>query len=610
MSMSHHIALTWKNDGLALLVAKTERGHIVFQEAAFFSDVAPFTGNPPDSLLQFIQSHRIAGSDATVILGRSDMEVRAMFFPPVPTDELPDLVRFQAPREFNHYEAASPIDFFVTNKLDHVSRSTLFPVLSPEVVKLSQSAHAVGDSPKHVLAATIRENTFSYMEQFCGQLQLKLRHILLRPCVVASLWRRSPQFQPNQDSLLIEFDSHELSQVVLLQGEPVFMRSPKIVCPVHVNSPDFVAHLLSEIKRTQIAARNEIQGVAINEIVFCGGGTDFSELAQNVSKTISLPVKIFDPWQLVQCAPNLQKSLAANPERWGCLIGGIVQTTQEKVCEIDFCNPKKRPVSVGKRNLVTAVLACCFLLLAFLLGFGFYSQMTLTEDVRFLGNKLKTLKESAAILAEQRTQLNEIDKWLVDQVNWFDQLDWLSQRVPSAEEMVLKRLTLSANNRGSLSLEALLKNSSGVAPMDKNLRDELHELKTGPKGEDRSDPFYGFRYHLVIALSEEAAALVVPEKIPVESTQIPISPASSNPSPPENVSTSLQTGSVSAPLPDISRDNATPNDNSTENHVSSDNFNEPSRQESLVSDDELKMHEEDMLQERDRKSNTAEEVMQ
>lgn len=492
-----------------LLAANVQGGKAVFERAEVLTQTeASSETSIKKRFAEIVRADKLGKAETIVVLSRNDVEVRPMVFPPVPPEELPDLVRFQASKEFNGYDPNAPVDFFITNKLDNVSRSTLFPAIregrdkskgKEKSGREAKSPTASAGAPKHILASTIRTATLGKIRQFCDELGLNLRHITLRPCETAYLWRQSERFDPNRCVLLVELDATETSQAVLYLGEPVFMRSPKIGCPEDVSSSDFAARLIAELKRTRIAVRNEIEGVTVDEVVLCGVGKNHEILAKNVAQGLGIPVLTFDPWQNVSMSDDLKK--LEKSERFASLIGSLHQRARGLSSEIDFCNPKKRPESTGQKQLLTGGLAVAFCVVLFLMVFGFLSQSALTKEVRTLQNKVNGLQKTSKTVAEQRTQLAEIDRWLADDVNWFEQLVWLSRQAPSAQELVLNELTMTANNGGTMALKSLLKDSSIVSPMEERLRDEHHDLKTGEKGEVRGNPNYAFRYNLSIVLS-------------------------------------------------------------------------------------------------------------
>lgn len=535
--MPNWLSITWEEDRLLVLAARTQGKSATFEHLGVLKLNTTENGGvrPGDSsaqlaavgsgaprlpqnslkkqLVEFIKEHKLAKAETIVLLSRSDVEVRPLVFPPVPADELPDLVKFQASKEFNAYDVDSPLDYFITNKLDNVSRSTLFPVVKSagKADKSTiQKTDASAEKPKHVLASTIRSETFRKIKLFCDELGLTLRRVVLRPCEAAKLFEGSKLFIPGRITLLVELDFDETSQTVLCQGEPIFMRCPKISCPEDISNPDFVARLAAELKRTRIAVRNEIQGVTVDEIVLCGVDEKFESLASQLADDLAVPVRTFDPWGDVSCGGELKKTpvqaKTKHPERFASLLGSIVQASRSVASEIDFCNPKKRIEPIGQRQLLNAVIASVLVLVLALIAFGLYSRNALIKEVRMLSQKKLTLEKTAKTVSTERIQLKAIDDWFVDDVNWFEQLAWLSHQAPEAKDMILTDLIMSANQGGSMAIKSLVRDSTIVSPMEERLRDEKHDVKAGEKGEFKGNPLYGFRYNLSVFLSKTAAA--------------------------------------------------------------------------------------------------------
>jgi len=482
--MSTWVAITWENDRLLFLSASTYGKAVTFDHAAALDE--------PKQLDGLLAQHRLAKADTVVILNRSDVEVRPMVFPPVPEDELPALVKFQASKEFNHYEPNAPVDFFVTSKLDNVSHSSLFPS-----VKASDTISE--GAPKHLVASTLRLNTFQQIKTFCEARNLVLRHIVLRPCAVASLWKQSADFTPTRSVLLVELDKYETSQTVVFQGEPVFMRSPKIHRPQDVSTPDFAARLLAELKRTRIAVRNEIQGSDVDEVLLFGSGMMFKSLAEQLATGLDRPVRLFDPME------GLTVKAKEADERYAALFGAIRQATRKEPIHIDFCNPKKRTEDTGKRNLFTGVAAVALLLVVCLFGYAFFSRSAVQNDLKDLTRRHNELNKTHGTLVDQKKQLDSIDAWYQDNVNWFAQLSWLSRKAPRAQDMMARDLIFNAGSGGTISFTALLRDQDLLAPMVDQFRDTEHALRTLGRGPN-NDPRYTFRSELSISLSKDAVA--------------------------------------------------------------------------------------------------------
>jgi len=510
--MATWVAITWENNRLVFLSASTSGKSASFEHAAMLDD--------PKKLGDLLSQHRLAKAETIVVLNRSDVEVRPMVFPPVPIEELPDLVRFQAGKEFNNYELHAPVDFFVTSKLENVSRSTLFPA-----VKKSDTVSVSDGAPKHILASTLRLATLQKIKAFCDEHNLVLRHIVLRPCATAALWRQSGNSAPNRSTLLLELDQGETSQTVVLNGESVFMRSPKLHCPQDVSTPDFVARLLAELKRTRIAVRNEIQGNDVDEVVLCGSGVAFESLAKQLSEGLEMPVRLFNPLN------GLKVKTSVN-ERYAALFGAIQQVVRKEPLQIDFCNPKKRAEATGKRNLFTGVAAAVLLLVGCLFGYAFYNKSILQEKVDTLDREFQDLDKTAGVVVAQKKQLDEIDKWRTDHVNWFEQLEWLSRNALPSQDMMVRNLVFNAAKGDAITFVSLLSNQSMFAAMEEKLRDTVHDPRARDLAPEQGNSRYRYRGTITISLSRSTKPTAPATPASEPAAPEPATPAPIAPEPP------------------------------------------------------------------------------
>ncbi|MDR2346528.1 MAG: hypothetical protein LBE18_10710 [Planctomycetaceae bacterium] len=583
--MSNWLTITWESTRLRLLVARLQGGTATFEYAEQFSLQKNENELPlKEQLIQFVQKNRLIKADTIVLLNRSDVEVRPMVFPPVPVDELCDLVRFQAIKEFNVYDQNSPLDFFVTNKFENISRSALFPAVfksSGNDNSTNRNSTSGGESkpnvsnntPIHLLASTIRRELFQKINKFCEDAGLNLRRILLRPCESAYLLKFSSNFNPVRTILLLELDTDETAQTVLYQGDPVFIRSPKISPPSDVTNPDFIAVLAAELRRTMIAVRNEIQGVTVDDIIICGGDSHFTELSRLLSETLNMPVKTFNPWvdhKLLSSKSrftkngtmritdklnnNLTSGNVLNPERYTALIGSILRAGKNVQSDIDFCNPKRRPERIGYRVFANIAVVAIFLLLAGWIGYEFNVQYSLSKETKKLSNQKTELERTAKSIAPARSQLQAIENWYVDKIDWFEQLGWLSRNAPEPRDMMLTTLTLSATG-GSMNFTSLVRDSSIVSPMEEKFRSNNHDVKTGEKSETRTNSQYRYQVTLWVYLTKSDWNLTPIEDEPIiepikedknkKSTPTP----TPNTTPTNTLPTPLTTGISIQPVP-------------------------------------------------------------
>ncbi|HYW81112.1 MAG TPA: hypothetical protein VE890_16135, partial [Thermoguttaceae bacterium] len=160
--MPQFLALEWNSDEARLVVASSRGGQVHVDHA--FS--VAFDPRPSgEEAAEVDIGGRIAAAlaarglgriDTLVAVGRTSIELRQLSLPPAPDDELPDMVRFQAMREFNELNDSWLLDFVPTD--------------DPE------------DGPRSVLAAAVGPGLVAQIQKTCTAADLKAERMILRPC--------------------------------------------------------------------------------------------------------------------------------------------------------------------------------------------------------------------------------------------------------------------------------------------------------------------------------------------------------------------------------------------------------------------------------------------
>ena len=252
--MPQLLALEWNGSEARLVVAST-RGDQVIIEQAFSVELRPREPDGDKSevdigarLAAALGARGLGRLDTLVAIGRTNIELRQLLLPPAPDDELPDLVRFQAMREFNEFDEKWLLDF----------------------VPLGDSP----DEPRTVLAAAIGPELVEQIQQTCQAAGLKPRRLVLRACAAASLLARAESTRQGELRLLIDLLSDEADLTVMSDGRVVFLRTTRLG-----GDPPQPQVLIGEVRRTMAAVQNQLGGRKVDSIVLCGQGAQQADMA-------------------------------------------------------------------------------------------------------------------------------------------------------------------------------------------------------------------------------------------------------------------------------------------------------------------------------------------
>ena len=206
--MAQLLALDYGGSEARLVVAAARGGRVVIEQAFC---VPLGSGQPGEDGGEVDVGRRIAAAladrgigriDVLVAVPRTSVELRQLSLPQAPDEELPELVGFQAMRQFNELDEDWLLDFV--------------PIDLP------------AEGHRAVLAAAIGPQLVDQIRQTCETANLKLQRLILRPCAAASLLGRSRAAGPSQLELLVDLLSDEVDLTVMLDRKVIYMRTTRL----------------------------------------------------------------------------------------------------------------------------------------------------------------------------------------------------------------------------------------------------------------------------------------------------------------------------------------------------------------------------------------------
>jgi Tfp pilus assembly PilM family ATPase len=472
--MARILALEF-NDVQARLVVASSRGDRALVEHAFcvpFEPAEPREGseppNPGQRIAAALAARGIGRLDTFVAVGRTQIELRQISVPPSPADELPDLVRFQAMKEFNALKEDWPLDFV--------------PLDDQE------------DGPRNVLAATIDPALVDEIGKTCEPAGLKPRRLILRPCATASLWRRSRGAGDSQARLLVDLLDDEAELTVVVDRKDVFLRSTRLPNDP-LTDPEALKALLAEIRRTMGATRNQLGGQRVEAVVLCGDGPGHKELAGHVQEHFSVPVELFDPFAGMKLSGEALRSPPEDRGRFAALLGMVLDEFQHVSPAVDFLHPRRRPIPTARRNAYAlGGLAAALLVLA-VVCYSWYARSSMRTEIRDLSAESLSLDKQLAAADKKVKAAKEVGEWIAEDAVWLDELRWLVEKLPSSENAMLTKVTLrSTSGGGEISVDGFARSVDIVKEMERNLRDASHGVVGKDKSDDPSQKPYGLRF--------------------------------------------------------------------------------------------------------------------
>jgi len=406
--------------------------------------------------------------DTLVAIGRANIELRQLTLPPAPDEELPEMVRFQALREFNALQEDWPLDFI---PIDEDS-----------------------GEPRNVLAAAISPELVEQIQRTCQTAGLRLRRLILRPCGAASLFCRRQADGLPKARLLVDLLADEADLTVMIDRKVIFLRTARLPGEPLSDAESGQA-LLGEIRRTMAAVHNQLGGRRVESIALCGRGPEHAALSQRLAERLGVPVELFDPFAGLALDAELARALPDHPARFAPLLGMLVDELQQAPHAVDFLHPRRKPEPPSRIKqyvLAGAGLAAAVIALG---GYGVVEYGRLSDEVAALEVKVKEWEGRAAEAAKLQKTAAEIQTWLGGDPVWLDEFVWLSERLPPAQEVMLTQIQAGSTPRGGeIKIEGLARSVESLKAMQERLRDGEHRLVGREAGEGGTQKEYPLRF--------------------------------------------------------------------------------------------------------------------
>jgi len=400
------------------------------------------------SLRSALGGTRLGRCPTIVAVHRAGVEILDLTLPPATDAELAVLVLHQALREAQTYDGEASLDFLPMNDDPGQARQVCAAVLS----------------------AATREG----IQETCAAAGVKPSRIVLRPLAAASLFART-NAPLERVCLLVSLVADEADLTVLVEGRVVFLRTVRL--RVGAGEGAAAQRLSTEIARTLVVAQQgPLGGSPVERVYVYSGPGEHQTLVDQLAVDSGLAVTTLDPFESADVSSI---ELPGSAGRFASLLGMIVDESRGAHA-MDFLHPRRPPRPPNRRRTLAVVAA--ILATAALAG-GTYYWGLLQEENDTIAQRRKQVAEYDDLLKRQSgpEQLVEaIDAWNAAEIVWLDELCDLSKRFPPGGDAIVLRMSLSPGRRegGTIELSGLVRDSSIVAQIDRNLTDEYRTVKS------------------------------------------------------------------------------------------------------------------------------------
>jgi len=493
--MAKKLAIEWDSHSLRMVVARQRGSSIVVDQALHFPLPVPPEGTEASSvesrvsrlLSDQVAAHGLSKLPTIVGINRTSIELQVLTVPPVPEDELPDIVRYQAMRECTNLGEDGVVDF----------------------VKMP----ATNDGKTRVHAAAISAKNLKSCQKICDQAQIQPQSFYVRSFGAAHLVASQSRLA-GQTFLIVEPLEDRVELTVVSQEDVVLTRSTRV--PGEPNTDHYVQALQGEIRRTMLAAQSKSISESVSQIVILGQPTS-PETWRKLGVDLKAQIEFLDPLS----AEHVSSSVEQAPEvgsQFGALIGMLLADGSTHHATVDFLNPRRKPDPPDRKPVfVVAGVAAATVVLT--VAYLMYSGISSREaEIATLKEDIARLKKSNEPLVKLEEEVIEIDNWVAADVQWLNELYRMSEKLPSADEMIATRVHMQPANDegGTAALEGYVADQSVIRKIETSLMDENHAVLGKGSQERAYGENYSISFQEYITITPDGTDRFAPREVPSE----------------------------------------------------------------------------------------------
>ncbi len=455
------------------------------------SDPAGLSGKQIGARLAAAMGDGVSGKVTTLVgVGRDNVQMKLMSLPPAPPDELPELVRFQAEREFTALGSDAALDF----------------------IPLAGDA----ESPNQVLALALNPAGMTEASEVCQALGVEPDRIPVRGCAAAAMVNRAGLVDRDQLALVVNPLTDEADLAAQIGDTVVLLRTVRLPDPSQPEARQRA--LLGEIRRTMAAVRQQTTDRQVGQVIICGTESPTDD-SGSLANELEVPVAMFDP---VAHAPAGLTAKGVSREslgRFAAALGMALGEADRRPPIVDFANVRRK-IEARRFSRVHAQAVAVVGLLACWAGIHLWRQFSEpARELAELQTRIHDAQSQAEMYKGVTTQAVAVDRWLATDVNWLDELDEFAHRVrpqplsakdfPVANDAVITQLTLQRPPGtdavgGKMDIQAVAKSPAAVAALEQRLRDGKRTVSTGTGKLEKGFPGYDWSFGLDVRVPPAA----------------------------------------------------------------------------------------------------------
>jgi Tfp pilus assembly PilM family ATPase len=465
--MAKYLAIEWDSSELRMATGRT-RGNGIAVDQTY---AIPIPENASPEAIGTLISESVGaaskGIETLIAIPRASVEIRQLQLPQAPADELPEMVRFQAMRQFSNIADDWPLDY----------------------VELDRS-----DDHVQVLASVVAPDAFRHIQKVCEVSGRVAQHICLRPFASAELLKE--HLGANDTCrLIVDVMSQSADLGVLVNGQIAFMRTVRLP-PVADDAELPVQGLMGEIRRTIAAASNQLNGQQVAAVTLFGTGSRLEPLRAAIDTLLKLDAEIWNPFTNVR----LDSNPPTHPGRFAALLGMMMNQSAGVRQPIDFLNPRRRPKpkSNRERYLLYAFLGIAAVAL---LAVGSYLlDESKKRTIKQLADEKNASSATVEVAQKLAAQVTLVKAFRDESVNFLEEISEISAVLPGPNDARVQKLDGALSKGvGQLTMDFQVSRFNFISEIENALQRDDRQVH-GKRSQERGDKEFPFTFQTVTTI--------------------------------------------------------------------------------------------------------------
>lgn len=490
--MSKSLILDWQKNSLLLA-----RAHGRLPKATIDAVALQAVGNTEtvsqtaSEALRAAAQQLNAKGEVCVLVARELVEMRTVQIPKIDADEQPDVIRFQAQRQFANMSDAWTVDF------------VLLPASGASEMQTA-------------LVAAISPAQLNEIESCCAAAGLQVTSIGLRPLQIVHMAVESGLLSGSGRAMIVCVTESVADLLIIREGKVLQVRSTKLPYEADHVGPA----LQGEVRRSLVAAASELEGQPLDSVLLVASANRSENLLTALKQATGANVVQFHPETVLSTADTALADSAGS--RLAAMAGALGLQSADRAIVIDFKNPKRRPPKKRDSRKWLLVGGAAATVIVAAVGWYYSTISSLDNDYALIKEELDAKKDSGESARKRLAEFEAIEKFASDAPNWLDELVYVSQTVPASEQIMLTGPSFSIGRNGIGVIDVSLKASDtdSISKFGESLKGESYTVKVSttqelPKPEGR----YRFSGNVKIEVSGKGWNLSSPQL--TNSTQSP-----------------------------------------------------------------------------------------